>query len=151
GARDGEDPGQEAFAFDRNCLGDRDRTETTRIQDIDLAAHLRLGDGAGKGLAGCGAAAGVGIVANPPDPGPRGLRNHAALEQLERRTKASAFGTNHAVLLNKKVKAAPSRSPTNRAGDRSPTEKSRKAPDTCRAAGPLPRVRNTLAPPRENE
>jgi hypothetical protein len=54
-------------------FGDGDDTEAARIEDGDLAARGGLRDGAREGLAGGGAAAGVGIVADAGDPGASGL------------------------------------------------------------------------------
>src|SRR6266568_45396 len=50
-------------ARDGDRKGDGDRAELAGIEAVDLAARSRLGEGPGEGLAGRGAAAGVGVVA----------------------------------------------------------------------------------------
>ena len=57
-------------AVDRNRLRDRDRAKATRVEAVDLSAGRRLGDRAGKRLAGRRAAAWVGIIADAGNPRP---------------------------------------------------------------------------------
>src|SRR6185369_588949 len=71
------------FGGDGQRLGDGDGAETTRIEDVDLADGRRLREGACEGLAGGGAAARVGVVADPGDPGAGrlGVRGGCEAEQ----------------------------------------------------------------------
>ena len=61
-------------AVNGDGLGGGERAEAARIEGIDLAAGSGLGDGAGPGLAGSGAAAGVDVVAHARHPCSRRLR-----------------------------------------------------------------------------
>src|SRR5262249_49403058 len=63
-------------AVNCNSLGDSDRAVAGRIQGVNLTAQGGLGDGAGKSLAWCCAAARVGIVADARYPRTAGLPVH---------------------------------------------------------------------------
>src|SRR5436190_4196222 len=67
------DAGNLAVAADRDRLRDRDGAETARIEHVDLAARGGLADRAREGLAGRGAAARIGIVADAGHPRTRRL------------------------------------------------------------------------------
>jgi len=66
--------GDHAIGLDGEALVDSQGAEPARIEDVDLAADRGLHDGARERLAGCGSAAGIGVVAETRNPGPRGLR-----------------------------------------------------------------------------
>src|SRR5947208_1485777 len=75
-----------AFTGDRHRLRDRYGAEAAGIETVDFAACSGPRDRAGKGLAGRGAAARVGVVADPRDPGPGRLRlSGAGAERYHRR------------------------------------------------------------------
>src|SRR4030095_2481579 len=74
GRKGGQNSGKSAGAIDRNRLGNCNCPKTTWIEGIDLAAVSGLGNCTGESLAGCGAAAGVGVVADSGHPGARCLR-----------------------------------------------------------------------------
>ncbi len=62
-------------AVDRNGFSNRHASERTiRVEGIDLAAGSGLCDRAGEGLAGCGAAARIGVVSGSRDPSTSSLR-----------------------------------------------------------------------------
>src|SRR5262249_22812962 len=59
-----EDRSKRFVAIDGDRLGDGERPEAAGIETVDLAIDLGLRDRAGEGLAGCSAAAWIGVVAN---------------------------------------------------------------------------------------
>src|SRR5437762_6500683 len=74
------------FTGDRHRLRDRHGAEAAGIETVDFAARRGPRDRAGKGLARRGAAARVGVVADPRDPGPGRLRlSGAGAERHHRR------------------------------------------------------------------
>src|SRR5205814_4999014 len=76
------------FTGDRDRLRDRHAAEAAGIETVDFAARRGLRDRAGKGLAGRRAAARVGVVADPRDPGPGRLRlSGAGAERYHRRNR----------------------------------------------------------------
>src|SRR5438045_9798661 len=75
-----------AFTGDRDRLRDRHGAEAAGIEAVYFAARRGLRDRAGKGLARCGAAARVGVVAEPRNPG-AGLRlRRRGIEQSNQAT-----------------------------------------------------------------
>ena len=75
-----------AFTGDRDRLRNRHGAKAAGIETVDFAARRGLRDRAGKGLARCGAAARVGVVADPRNPG-AGLRlRRRGIEQSNQAT-----------------------------------------------------------------
>ena len=82
-------PASKPSAGDGDRLGDGHAAEAARIEDVDLAAGGGLRDGAREGLAGRGAAARVGVVADARDPGPGRLGERQSSRRPRQNARAS--------------------------------------------------------------